>query len=100
MSADTLDIVLLGKEYSVTCRPEDREGLLAAVSFLDDRLNALGARTNASGEKLAVMTALNIAHEFLRFQARGGFDIETTRRTINHVNERLEEALSKEKTLL
>lgn len=100
MTHGTLDITLLGKAYSVACRPEDRDGLLAAVSFLDERLAALGAKTNASGEKLAVMTALNIAHEFLQFQARGGFDIEAARGTISHVNERLAEVLAKEKTLL
>lgn len=100
MTHGTLDITLLGKAYSVGCRPEDRDGLLAAVSFLDERLDALAAKTGASGERLAVMTALNIAHEFLRLQAGGGFDIEAARRTISRVNERLEEALSEEKTLL
>ena len=29
---DTLDIKLLGREYRVSCPPEEREGLLEAVT--------------------------------------------------------------------
>ncbi len=96
---DTLDITLLGKEYRVACRPEEREGLLAAVAYLDERLNDLARRTNASGEKLATMTALNIAHEFLQFQKSGGFDMQAAKRRIGFVNARLEGVLAQQEKL-
>ena len=47
---DTLDIKLLGREYRVSCPPEEREGLLEAVQFLDGRLNDLAAKTNSAGK--------------------------------------------------
>ncbi|MCC4115450.1 cell division protein ZapA [Aromatoleum toluclasticum] len=99
MPTDTLDISLLGKTYSVACRPEDREGLLAAIAFLEEKLNSLAARTNASGEKLAVMTALNIAHEFLQFQHSGGFDMQAAKRRIGLVNARLDGVLAQQEKL-
>lgn len=99
MATDTLDISLLGKTYSVACRPEDREGLIAAVAFLEEKLNNLAARTNASGEKLAVMTALNIAHEFLQFQRSGGFDMQAAKRRIGLVNARLDGVLAQQEKL-
>lgn len=99
MQNDTLDIKLCGKEYRVACKPEDREGLLEAVAFLDAKLTELGARTNASGEKLAVMTALNIAHEYLLFQRAGGFDLPSLKRRIGAMNSRVEEALAEQENL-
>lgn len=99
MATDILDITLLGKAYSVSCRPEDREGLLAAVSYLDEKLNSLAAKTHSSGEKLAVMTALNIAHEFLQFQRSGGFDMQAVKRRISLVNARLDGVLAQQEKL-
>lgn len=99
MQTDTLDITLLGKEYRVACRPEDREGLLAAVSYLDERLNDVARRTSSSGEKLAMMTALNIAHEFLQFQRSGGFDMQAVKRRIGLVNARLDGVLAQQEKL-
>ena len=99
MQTDTLDITLLGKEYRVACRAEEREGLLAAVAYLDERLNDVARRTNASGEKLAMMTALNIAHEFLQFQRSGGFDMQAVKRRIGLVNARLDGVLAQQEKL-
>ncbi|MCK0506728.1 cell division protein ZapA [Aromatoleum anaerobium] len=99
MPSDTLDITLLGKAYSVTCRPEDKEDLLAAVSYLDEKLNSLAGKTRASGEKLAMMTALNIAHEFLQFQRTGGFDMQAVKRRISFVNARLDGVLAQREKL-
>lgn len=61
----TVDITLQGREYRVTCAPEERESLLAAVSHVEAKMKEIAARTKGSGERLAVMTALNLAHELL-----------------------------------
>lgn len=68
-TTDTIDIKLLGKDYRVACAPEEQAALAAAVNFLDDKLKAIGAKTRSSGERLAVMTALNLAHELLAQKA-------------------------------
>ena len=99
MQNDMLDITLLGKAYSVACRPEDKDALLAAVSYLDEKLNSLSLKTGSSGEKLAVMTALNIAHEFLQFQRSGGFDMQGVKRRIGLVNARLDGVLAQQEKL-
>lgn len=61
----TLDITLLGREYRVTCPVGERESLQRAVEFLSAKMSELGAKTKSTGERLAVMTALNLAHELL-----------------------------------
>lgn len=97
---DTLDLVLLGKEYRVGCQPEEREGLEMAVAFLESKLAELAAKTGASGEKLAIMTALNIAHEYQQFQRSDGFDMPAMKRRIESVGKRLDDVLAQQEKLL
>ena len=91
---EQLDIKLLGREYRVSCRPEEKDGLLAAVTYLDDKMRDLAEKTNSAGERLAVMTAINVTNEFLQFQRAGGFDIPTLKRRIESINSRLDGALA------
>ena len=65
-----LDITLLGKEYRIACPPEEREALEAAVSYVDEKMHDISDRTKSNiAERIAVMAALNIAHEFLSLSA-------------------------------
>lgn len=99
MATDHLDVILLGKEYRVSCTPETRDHLLATVAYLEDRFRELGAKTNAAGERLAVMTALNVAHEFLQYQRGDGFDLPGARRRIGLMKARLDGILAQQEKL-
>jgi len=68
----TLDITLLGREYRVTCPPDERESLLAAVQLLETRMSEIGSRTRSTGERLAVMAALNLAHDLICLKQERG----------------------------
>lgn len=96
---ESLDIMLLGKEYRVACTPETKDGLLEAVAYVDGKLRELVGKTNASGEKLAVMTALNIAHEFLQHQRGNGFDMPAAKRRIGLMQARLDGVLAQQDKL-
>ena len=98
-AATALDIVVLGKAYSVGCQPEELAGLKEAAELLDAKLKEFAALTNATGEKLAVMTALNLAHELLRAQRGDGVDIPAMKRRIGSMNARLETALAQQEKL-
>lgn len=61
-----LDITLLGKEYRVACPPEEHDALLAAVVYVDEKMHDIAEKTRSNiSERIAVMAALNIAHEYL-----------------------------------
>ena len=65
-SLNHLDIALLGKEYRVACPPEEHEALQAAVRYVDAKMRDIADKTKSSiPERIAVMAALNIAHELL-----------------------------------
>jgi len=96
---EVLDIKLLGKDYRVNVKPEERDALLQAVRYVDEKLAELAAKTQSGGEKLLVMTALNIAHEFLQFQLSGGVDLQSSKRRIELMNARLDGVLAQQDRL-
>ena len=111
----TLDITLLGREYRVSCAPDERDSLLRAVEFLSTKMSELSAKTKSTGERLAVMTALNLAHELLVMkesgpaaeatQSAGGeapdpaFDSQDFARRIDSIAARLDAAMAEQEKL-
>lgn len=104
----TLDVTLLGREYRVACPAEEREGLLAAVAYVDAKMTEIAAKTKSNGERLAVMTALNIAHELLTpapapetiaEPVSDSFDTQEFARRINLIKARLDTAMAEQDKL-
>jgi cell division protein ZapA len=68
--ANFLDISLQGKEYRVACPPEERAALLRVVDYVDAKMRDIADKTKSKmTERIAVMVALNIAHEHLLQQS-------------------------------
>jgi cell division protein ZapA len=68
MSAEPnfLDVKIMGREYRVACQPDERDALQAAVAMVDNKMREIAQRTKSTiAERVAVMAALNIAHERL-----------------------------------
>ena len=99
-NAKTLEITLLGRAYRVACEPTEREALLKAVAFLDGRMSDIRKLgKNATTERIAVMAALNIAHELLSARAGGGVDVVEAKRRIASIEAKLDEALARQEKL-
>ena len=102
--SQTLEVKLLGKVYRVACEPAEREALLAAVAFLDGRLKEIGEKTLGSSERLAVMAALNLAHELLAAKdtpahLAAALESETIQRRIDFIEAKLDESLAQHEQL-
>jgi cell division protein ZapA len=66
-----VEVRLLDKSYLVACAEDEREGLLGAARLLDERLRQMKARDkSATLERIAVLAALNFAHEKLQADAQ------------------------------
>jgi cell division protein ZapA len=67
-----LDVKLLDNEYRVVCVPEEREALLAAVDHVDRKMREIAKLSKNAGnpERVAVMAAMEIAHEFLQLKEK------------------------------
>lgn len=69
MSSEAIPVVIqiLDKEYTVACPPEEREGLLESARLLNQRMREVRDSGKVMGaERMAVITALNVIHEFGR----------------------------------
>ena len=106
--ARALDITIMGRSYKVTCSEEEREPLLRAVAYLDQKMNEIkdGGRVG-SVERIAVMAALNIAHELLSEKPAAassatadGFDSDALKRRMAAMQATLDGMLSPQEKLL
>ena len=70
-SSEPVALRLIDREFLIACAPEEREGLLEAAGFLDRKMRELRANAKApSFERLAVLTAISVAHELLTLRKR------------------------------
>lgn len=64
-----IKVHLLGKEYPIACSEDEMHDLLIAARFLDERMRKIRETGRVIGtERIAIMAALNIAHELLQAQ--------------------------------
>ena len=64
-----LNIKIMDKDYSVACPQDQQSSLRDSADFLNDRLNDIKNKGSIIGtERIAIMAALNLAHELLGSQ--------------------------------
>jgi cell division protein ZapA len=98
--AKSIEVTVLGRSYTVACSDSEREALLQAVAYLDGRMGEIKRTGKVAGtERIAVMAALNIAHELLSMRLGEGFDVGAARRRIGDIEAKLEAALAKQEKL-
>ena len=67
--SNSVDIKILEKDYRVACPPEEQAALRASAEFLNVKLDEIRAKGSIIGtERIAVMAALNLAHELVTGQ--------------------------------
>ena len=105
----TLDVSLLGRDYKVACKEDEQAELRDAVAFLERRMREIrdGSKTS-SVERVAVMAALNLAHDFQRERAAPpatpvadeSIDVPALRRRIAGMQSAIDQVLSSKEKLL
>lgn len=64
---------ILDKEYRVACGPQEQEGLLESARLVDRRMREMRQSGRIIGaDRIAVMAALNIAHELIQLRQHQG----------------------------
>lgn len=102
MSAEPkgLQINIMGREFRVACPENEQKGLLDAVDYLNKKMQEVRDNGKVIGlERIAIMAALNIAHEFLSTRVGGGFDIAEIKRRMSDMEAVIDQALSEQNTL-
>ena len=93
-----LTISLMGREFRVACPEGEERQLLASVDYLNRKLKEVRDTGKVVGnERIAIMAALNIAHEFMSNPGKAAkaenVDAAAMKRRIIVMQEALEAAL-------
>mgnify|MGYP003577150228 FL=1 len=90
-----VSVRILEKEYQVACLPEERSELLDSAEFLNGKMRDIRDAGNIVGlDRIAVMAALNLAHELLKRNRSDAIESEVSER-VRQMRERVESALSR-----
>lgn len=96
----TVEVNLLGRSYRVACDDNEREALMAAVAYLDGKMNEIRKSGKVMGaERIAVMAALNVAHELLSMKLGGGIDMGQAKRRLIELESQIDAAIAKQEKL-
>jgi cell division protein ZapA len=101
MSAEPkgLQINVMGREFRVACPENEQKGLLEAVAYLNKKMGEIRDNGKVIGlERIAIMAALNIAHELLATKV-GGFDIAELKRRMESMETMLDRAMNDQSKL-
>jgi cell division protein ZapA len=91
---------ILEKEYRVACEPHEQEGLIESARMLDQRMREIRQTGRVIGtDRIAVMAALNIAHELILLRQQGQGQDEDVRQRLHAIQERLADALATQRQL-
>jgi len=87
---------ILDKEFLVSCPDEERDDLLASADFLNGKMRDIRDTGKIVGiDRIAVMAALNMAHELLEQRDRKQDLQQSIGARIRTLQEKIELALNK-----
>ena len=90
--SEPVTIRILDREYTVGVSEDERASLNAAARMLDLRMREIrGGNRMVAPDRLAVLTALNLAHELQQRPAGGGAEVFAL---IDQANARLDQLLA------
>jgi len=90
-SNEPVSVRILDREYTVGVSGEERDSLAAAARLLDARMREIrGSNRMVALDRLAVLAALNLAHELQQLRDEQGRRERELARTLADLNRRLD----------
>jgi cell division protein ZapA len=91
MSSEPVAIRVLDREYTVGVEPEERDSLISAAKLLDGKMREVrGANRMAAVDRVAVLAALNLAHELQQLRDENGARDRELARTLDGLQRKLD----------
>ena len=81
----TVDVSIMGREFSIACPESERDALLSAVSYLDKKM-------------CDIRDAGKVAHELLSLKS-GGVDVGDVKRRVNNMQKQIDTLLAQQDNL-
>lgn len=87
-------VKILNKEYRVNCPAGSETHLSEAARYLDQKIREIRSSGRVVGlERMAMMAALNIAHELLLFRHQKEEYVQSVTEQIQRLQNKIDEAL-------
>ena len=96
MKPDIAPVVvhILDKEYRIACPEDEQDNLLFSARMVDRKMREIRVSGKVIGsDRIAVMAALNIAHELLQLQQDKDSGVKQLDQRIRQLREKVELAL-------
>ena len=91
----SVTVKILGKDYQIACEDEQTHHLIDAALLLDNRMKEIRASGRVIGsERIAVMAALNLAHELLKLKDDMKHTANDTDKRLQLLHQKLADALT------
>jgi cell division protein ZapA len=88
---EPVSVRILDREYTVGVTAEERESLTAAARLLDLRMREIrGSNRMAAVDRVAVLAALNLAHELQQLREQQALYDRELANTLDSLNRRLD----------
>ncbi len=89
-------VTILDKEYLIACSDEERGLLNDAATLLNERMQEVKTSGKIIGsERIAVLAALNIAHEMLAYKNENEGYTSNVDGVIRRIQDKIDDALMK-----
>lgn len=99
VETQAMSIRVLDKEYQVACPVGEKEALLDSARLLDEKMREIrDARKMVGADRVAVMAALNLAHDLLKLQSADNGGPEATGR-LRKLQQKVEAAITRGRQL-
>ena len=96
---ETIDIQVMGREFSVAVKSDERDILLSASDLVDRKMRELASKSASGSDTLAVMAAISLVHDFLMSERSGEVDMPAYRRRMSAMTTKIDKALAQQEKL-
>jgi cell division protein ZapA len=91
-TSEPVNVRILDREYTVGCEPDERDSLMAAAKLLDAKMREVrGSNRMAALDRVAVLAALNLAHELQQIRTDGDRRDREVARTVGAMQRKLDD---------
>jgi len=96
----TVSVTILDKEYLISCDEQERDLLHRATELLNVKMKDIKRSGKVIGtERIAVMAALNVAHELLQYKQENDSYTSQVDNLIRRLQNKIDDALVKGKQM-
>ena len=90
-ASEPVNVRILDREYTVGVNPDERDSLLSAARLLETKMREVrGSNRMAAVDRVAVLAALNLAHELEQLRNENASRDRELARTLNELNRRID----------